>query len=187
MREIRDRVREVRHNIAQAAERVGRSPDEIHILAATKGRTVAEILEALQAGVDLIGENTVQEALAKFEFLPKELEKHMIGTLQQGKVKAAVRLFHMIESVNSLKLAEEIDQEAAKLTREGPYPVLIEVNPAGEETKRGVPPGDVVPLIDKISRLEHIRVEGLMAMMPYAEPESLRPYFRMMKKLFDSL
>jgi hypothetical protein len=185
--EVSERIRRVQERIAQAAERVGRSPDDIRILAATKGRTVAEILEALQAGIDLIGENTVQEALAKFEFLPKELEKHMIGTLQRGKVKAAVRLFHMIESVNSLELAEEIDQEAAKRNREGPYPVLIEVNPAGEETKRGVSPEDVMPLIDEISKLEHIRVEGLMAMMPYDDPESLRPYFRMMKKLFDSL
>ena len=187
MREIRDCVREVRHNIACAAERVGRSPDEIRILAATKGRTVAEILEALQAGIDLIGENTVQEALAKFEFLLREIEKHMIGTLQRGKVKAAVRLFDVIESVNSLELAEEIDREAAKRNLEEPYPVLIEVNPAGEATKRGVPPETVESLIDEISKLEHIRVEGLMAMMPYDEPEKLRPHFREMRELFDLL
>jgi hypothetical protein len=184
---IRERVEQVRRNIARAAERAGRSPQEIRILAATKGRSVAEILEAIRAGIDLIGENTIQEALSKFEFLPQELEKHMIGTLQRGKVKAAVRLFHLIESVNSLELAREIDRGVVKLGREKPYPVLVEVNPAGEETKRGVLLDEVKPLIEQIAHLKHVQVQGLMAMMPYDDPEKLRPYFRLMKELFDSL
>jgi hypothetical protein len=111
----------------------------------------------------------------------------MIGTLQRGKVKAAVRLFHMIESVNSLELAREIDREVAKLGRGKPYPALVEVNPAGEETKRGVLPDEVEPLIKQIAHLKHVQVQGLMAMMPYDDPEKLRPYFRLMKELFDSL
>jgi hypothetical protein len=182
-----ERVARVREQIAQAALHSGRPPNEIRILAATKGRNVAEILAAIEAGIDLIGENTIQEALAKFEFLPKDLERHMIGTLQRGKVRTAVRLFHMIESVDSFELAEEIDRECARLARKEPYPILIEVNPAGEATKRGVPPEGVKPLIRKIAGLKHVHVEGLMAMMPYEDPEKLRPYFRMMRELFESL
>lgn len=182
---VAERVRLVREMIAHAAERVGRSPDEIRILAATKGRSVAEILEALRAGIDLIGENTVQEALSKFEFLPKELEKHMIGTLQPNKAKTAVRLFDMIESVDSFELAEEISRQAHRLGKS--YPVLIEVNPTGEAAKRGMAPKEVKPFVERLSGLKHVRVEGLMAMMPYDEPKKLRPYFRRMKELFDGL
>jgi len=184
---ISERICQVRKEIAEAAERSGHSPDEIRILAATKGRNVAEILEAVRAGIDLVGENTIQEALAKFEFLPKDLERHMIGTLQRGKVRTAVRLFHMIESVNSLELAEAIERECARLGRKEPYPILIEVNPAGEGTKLGLSPEEVEPLIKEISKLEHVRIKGLMAMMPYEDPEKLRPYFRMMRELFESL
>ena len=184
---VRERVEHVRERIARAVERAGRAPDEVRVLAATKGRSVAEILEAIRAGIDLIGENTVQEALAKFEFLPEALEKHMIGTLQLNKVKVAVRLFHGVESVNSLELARAIDREVAKLRRAEPYPVLVEVNPAGEATKRGLPPEAVEPLIEQLSRLERVRVEGLMAMVPYDDPERLRPHFRLMRELFDSL
>ncbi len=183
---ISERVLALRQKIAQAAERAGRSPYEIRILAATKGRSVAEILAAVAAGIELIGENTVQEALSKFEFLPKSLEKHMIGTLQLNKVKAAVKLFDMIQSVDSLKLAQEIDKAAGKLRKI--LPVLLEVNPAGEASKRGLSPEEIPALLDQMGSLEFVRVEGLMAMMPYSEhPEELRPHFRLMKQLFDEL
>jgi len=184
--EIRERLTQIRAQIHAACERVGRDPNEIRLLAATKGRNVAEILAAVQAGVDLIGENTVQEALAKFEFLPKNLERHFIGMLQSNKVREALRLFDMIQSVTSLELARAIDRAASKLGRR--YPVLIEVNPAGEASKRGVAPDAVESLLNQIESLELIRVEGLMAMMPYSEePQGLRPYFRQMKRLFDGL
>jgi len=183
--EIGNRLFEVRRRIAEAAQRAGRSPDEVRILAATKDRSVAEILEALRAGIDLIGENTVQEALAKFEFLPPNVEKHMIGTLQLNKVKTAIKLFDLIESVDSFELAAEIDRQARRTGR--PFPVLIEVNPAGEETKRGLAPERVEELIDQLRTLEYVRVKGLMAMMPYDDPERLRPHFREMRGLFESL
>ena len=184
---VTERIRRVQEKIAQAAERAGRSPKDVRILAATKGRSVAEILEALKAGIDLIGENAVQEALAKFEFLPPELEKHMIGTLQLNKVKAAVRLFHAVQSVDSLELAQALDRELSRSRREEPYPVLLEVNPAGEATKRGLPPDSVEPLVEEMQSLEHVRVVGLMAMMPYQDPETLRPHFRTMRQLFEHL
>lgn len=183
--DVAERVSHVRERIAQAAERAGRSPDEMRILAATKGRSVAEILAAVEAGIELIGENTIQEALSKFEFLPPKLERHMIGTLQINKAKTAVRLFDMIESVNSFELAQEIERHAQHLE---PYPVLVEVNPAGEETKRGVALEEVKGLFARLNALEHIHVRGLMAMMPYTEnPEEVRPCFQQMKTLFDEL
>jgi pyridoxal phosphate enzyme (YggS family) len=183
--EVPERLAQVREQIARAAERAGRSPDEIRVLAATKGRSVAEILEAIRAGIDLIGENTVQEALSKFEFIPPKVERHMIGTLQLNKVKTVVKLFDMIESVDSLELACEIDRQAQKAGK--PFPVLIEVNPAGEVTKRGLAPEGVEELLDRIRSFEYVRVKGLMAMMPYDDPERLRPYFRVMRELFESL
>lgn len=186
LQEIHERVRHTQDEIAQAARRAGRSLDDIRILAATKGRSVAEILAAIEAGISLIGENTVQEALEKFEFLPKGLEKHMIGTLQLNKVKTALKLFDLIQSVDSLELAYKIDREASKLGRV--FPIFIEVNVAGEASKRGIAPEEVQALLDKMSGLKFVRVEGLMAMMPYSEdPEELRPYFRQMKGLYDSL
>jgi len=184
---ITERVHLARERIARAAERAGRSPQDVRILAATKGRSVAEILEALKAGIDLIGENTVQEALGKFEFLPQELEKHMIGTLQLNKVKAAVKLFHAIQSVDSWELARALDRELSRIEREEPYSIFLEVNPAGEETKRGLPPDQVEPLIEQIQDLQNVRVVGLMAMMPYQDPETLRPHFRAMRELFEHL
>lgn len=114
---IQENVRRIREEIAQAAQRSGRDPKQIKILAATKTRNITEILAAVEGGVDLIGENTVQEARSKFEFLSVNLGKHMIGTLQPNKVKAALRLFDLIESVQSLELARIIDREASKLKK----------------------------------------------------------------------
>jgi len=184
--EIEERLAKLKDRIRAACRRAGRDACEIRILAASKTRNVAEILAAVRAGIDLIGENTVQEARAKFEFLPLNLEKHFIGTLQPNKARQAVRLFDLVQSVNGLELAQRLDREAAKLGRR--YPVLIEVNPAGEISKRGVRLEEAHRLADRLLRLEHLRLEGLMAMMPYAEdPETVRPYFRQMKELFEEL
>lgn len=186
--DVAQRVSTVRERVAQAAERSGRDPGEIRILAATKDRGVPEIMAAIRSGIDVIGENTVQSALSKFEFLPPGIEKHMIGTLQPNKAKSVVQLFHLIESVDSSELAQAIDREAAKLGRQAPYPVLIEVNPSGEASKRGVRPDDAASLCEQINERELVNVEGLMAMMPYADdPETLRPHFRRMRALFDCL
>lgn len=183
---VEDRIRDVQAHIERAAEHGGRDPDEVRILAATKSRNVREIMAAVDAGIELIGENTVQEALGKFEFLPGELSKHFIGTLQPNKVKAAVRLFDAIQSVTSWELAQAIDQQARGLDVR--YPVLIEVNPTGEASKRGLSIDGASDLAAETQSLDRLRLDGLMAMMPYAEDlESLRPYFREMKALFDTL
>ncbi|MFB6286191.1 MAG: YggS family pyridoxal phosphate-dependent enzyme [Candidatus Bipolaricaulia bacterium] len=183
---VQDRLRDVRARIERAAEHSGRDPDEIRILAATKSRNVGEIMTSVEAGINLIGENTVQEALEKFEFLPQDLERHMIGTLQPNKVKAAVRLFDGIQSVTSWELAEAIDRQAQR--SDARYPVLVEVNPAEESSKRGLAIAEARDLALEMATLENLRLDGFMAMMPEAEDlEHLRPYFQAMKRLFDTL
>lgn len=183
---IKINVAKLREEIAEVCLKVGRSPEEINILAATKGRNVAEIRKAIEAGIKLSGENTVQEALAKFEFLPSGIEKHFIGHLQKNKAKIALRLFDMIESVDSLELAEELSHESLKLGKR--MPILIEVKVTEGAGRWGVRTEELFSLIPEIVKLEGVQFQGLMAMPPYHEnPEELRPYFRRMKELADEL
>jgi len=156
----------------------------VKLIAVTKTRTVEEINEAIRAGVNCIGENRVKEAEEKFNLLLK-VEKHMIGSLQTNKVKLAVELFDMIQSVDSLKLAKEIDKRCAAIHKV--MPVLIEVNIGNEKNKHGINPEDVKNFLLELSSLKHISVQGLMCVSPMLEPEQVRPYFKKMKQLFDSI
>ena len=184
--EIQNRFQEIKENVEQAAIRSGRQFNDIQILAASKRRNVKEILNATDAGIILIGENTVQEALSKFEFLPPQLEKHMIGTLQPNKINSAIRLFDLIQSINSEQLANEVNNATAELNKV--MPVLIEVNPAGEESKRGAAQCNVVKLVEQVEQLDYLQLRGFMAMLPHVEnAESLRPLFQEMRKLFDTI
>lgn len=179
---IADNVKLVRERIAAAAARAGRKSGEIELLASTKGRSVGEIEEALGAGIRVIGENRVQEAARKFEAFRGRASVHMIGHLQRNKVGEALRLFDLIHSVDSLRLAEEIDREGARAGRA--VPVLVEVNVSGEERKFGVPPAGLAALLETVGRLGHVRVEGLMTMAPFSEdPEDSRPFFRRLREL----
>ncbi|MBM3199939.1 YggS family pyridoxal phosphate-dependent enzyme [Candidatus Woesearchaeota archaeon] len=159
-------------------------PSHVKLIAVTKTRTVEEINEAIRAGVNCIGENRVKEAEEKFNLLLK-VEKHMIGSLQTNKVKLAVELFDMIQSVDSLKLAKEIDKRCAAIHKV--MPVLIEVNIGNEKNKHGINPEDVKNFLLELSSLKHISVQGLMCVAPMLEPEQVRPYFKKMKQLFDSI
>lgn len=179
---IADNVRRVRERIAAAAARAGRSGEDVELLAATKGRSVAEIEEAVRAGVRAIGENRVQEAAAKFPALRGRVSMHMIGHLQRNKVRSALGIFDLIHSVDSVRLAEEIEREAARAG--GEARILIEVNVSGEEQKFGVAPDGLPALLDAAAGLAHIRVEGLMAMAPFSEDaEASRPFFRRLRRL----
>ena len=179
---IADNVRRVRERIDAAAQRAGRAAGEVELLASTKGRSVAEIGEALAAGVRLIGENRVQEAARKFPALRGRASMHMIGHLQRNKVAEALRLFDLIHSVDSLRLAEEIEREAEKAGRV--VSVLAEVNVSAEESKFGLRPGELRVFLDAVGRLGHLRVEGLMTMAPFsADPEASRPFFRRLREL----
>ena len=182
---IHQNIAEIRERIARACERSGRSPSEIQVLAATKTRSVEEIRVAAEAGITLIGENTVQEAKSKFSQLSASLEKHLIGHLQTNKVKPALELFDLIQSVGSLKLAQEIEKRAVRMGKT--VPVLIEVNVGGEASKFGVALEKTQALVEQIAPLSHIHIQGLMAVAPYANLEEVRPHFRRMRELFESL
>lgn len=184
---IQKNISEIQERIARACERSRRSPADIRILAATKSRSIKEVQMATESGITLIGENTVQEAKSKFNFasLPTSLEKHLIGHLQTNKAKLAVELFDCIQSIDSLKLAQAIEKHAALLKKK--MPILIEVNIAGEVNKFGIAPQFALEFIERISQFSHIEIQGLMTVAPFVTPENVRPYFRQMRELFDSL
>ena len=161
-------------------------PPGVRLLAATKSRTVEEILEAINAGVDLIGENYVQEALQKYEKIGNKVEWHFIGHLQKNKVKKALQIFDVIETVDNVELAKEIDKRAKNMEKIAF--VMIEINSAREPQKAGVMPEYALDLADEIYSLEHLQLIGVMTMGPVVdEPEEIRPYFRNTKEIFDEL
>ena len=179
--------RSILERISTAAAKVGRDAREVRLLAASKSQPVDALRAALAAGVVLVGENYVQEAQEKKRQLADaKVEWHMIGHLQRNKAKLAVELFDVIESLDNLALARELDKEAAKLSKI--VRTFIEVNLAGEESKTGIAKGEVAGLLETISRLDHLSVEGLMTVPPYRENlEDVRPYFRELRELRDSL
>jgi hypothetical protein len=159
-------------------------PSNVKLIAVTKTRTVEEIKESINAGIICIGENRVQEAEEKFPYLPK-VEKHLIGSLQTNKVRLAVELFDMIQSVDSLKLAKEIDKRCEAISKV--MPVLVEVNIGEEFNKHGIKLEYVESFVKEISQLSNISVQGLMCVAPLVNPEEARPYFKKMKQTFDSI
>lgn len=161
-------------------------PKGVQLVAAAKTRTPDEILEAIEAGVSIIGENYVQEAERAFRVIGNKAEWHMIGHLQTNKAKKAVRIFDMIETVDSVKVAKAIDKECSKIGKI--MPVLIEINSAEELQKAGVLPEKAVQLVKEISQLNNIKIEGLMTMGPFVDdPEELRPYFKKTRQLFEKI
>ncbi len=159
-------------------------PPKVKLIAVTKTRTIKEIKDAIKAGIKCIGENKVQEAEKKFPHLP-EVEKHMIGHLQRNKVKKAVELFDMIQSVDTLKIAKEINKRCSVIKKI--MPILIEINIGNEETKQGIKLEEINDFLNNIKELRNIRVEGLMCIAPFVKPEKTRPYFKKMKQIFDCI
>ena len=171
---IAEQLQTVRNEITEACKRSGRNPEEVTLIAVSKTKPVSMIEEAIQAGQTVFGENKVQELCSKYEVLPKNLTWHLIGHLQRNKVKYIADKAALIHSVDSLRLAETIDQEGKKHNRV--IPVLIEVNVAEEDTKFGVTVEETLPLIEEISKLSNIQVKGLMTIAPYVDnPEENRP------------
>ena len=161
-------------------------PPGVRIVAAAKTRSAEEITEAISAGIGIIGENYVQEALAVRPRVTLPAKWHFIGRLQTNKVKKAVGIFDMIETVDSLRLAREISRRCVGAGRE--MPVLVEINSGREPQKAGVLPEDAIPLIGDIAQLPAIRVEGLMTMGPFTgDLEDARPCFRETRALFDRI
>jgi pyridoxal phosphate enzyme (YggS family) len=183
-------IASIQQRIASAARRAGRNPDNIMLMAVSKTQPPERIREAYNAGQRLFGENRVQEFAVKaggFQDLP-DAEWHMIGHLQTNKAAGTAELFHAVDSVDSLKLAEKLDAAARKLGRK--LDVLIEINVGGEAAKSGVAPGSLAldQLLLSAPRLEALTFRGLMTVPPFAgDPEGARPYFRKLRELRDSI
>lgn len=179
----------VRTRIAEACKRAGRNPGEISLIAVTKTIPAVRINEAVSLGILHIAESKVQEAQVKFTELggaTTAVTKHFIGHLQTNKAKKAVELFDVIQSLDSLRLAGEINKQAKM--RGKIQDCLIEIKVSGEDTKSGIRPEDASAFIEQLSTLESLRIKGLMAMAPYFDsPELARPYFKKAKDIFDSL
>lgn len=179
---ISENMKNIEKNIAAAAVKAGRAPEEVQLISVSKTMPVELLREAYEAGARDFGENKVQELCDKYEQLPEDIRWHMIGHLQTNKVKYIIGKTALIHSVDSLHLAEEIEKEAVKHHCEAD--ILLEVNIAGEESKYGLKPEDVSAEAEKISRLPHVHIRGLMTVAPAAEdPENSRVFFRRLKQL----
>lgn len=174
----------IRNRIAEAARRSGKG--NVQLVAVSKTVPVERVQKAIAAGVSIFGENRVREAQDKWAIIGEAASCHLIGHLQTNKVKPAVGIFQMIHSVDSLRLAQEIDRRCQEISKV--MPVLVQVNVAGEETKFGVGVDKVAVLIRQIRGLENLRLDGLMAIPPYSmNPEDSRPYFRRLSECRNQL
>ena len=179
---ISENIKSIREKIDNAAQKAGRDPKDVLLLAVSKTVDVPRIKAAVAEGLDELGENHVQEIMEKYEPMGPDVKWHMIGHLQTNKVKYIIDKVKLIHSVESLKLAEEINKQAKKhgLVMD----ILVEINMAKEESKYGIMPEDAPAFIESLSSLENIRVRGLMTVAPNVENgEENRAYFRNMKKL----
>jgi pyridoxal phosphate enzyme (YggS family) len=174
----------IKQNIAKLLAEL---PDGVEVVAAAKTRTPEEVMEVVQEGIKIIGENYVKEAKEAYKLVGKGAQWHFIGTLQKHNVRRKVlEIFDMIESVDSLEIAREIDRRCAQIGKI--MPILIEVNSGREPQKSGVLPEDVEQLVGKISGLRNIKVMGLMTMGPrFGNPEDSRPYFVETRRIFEKI
>ncbi|MBI4320448.1 MAG: YggS family pyridoxal phosphate-dependent enzyme [Chloroflexi bacterium] len=176
----------VRARIAGAAARAGRNPDDVTVVAVTKTVDISRIKLAYELGLRDFGENRIQEAESKLPFLEIRAAWHLVGHLQTNKARDAVRLFDIIHSIDSLRIAEAVDRHASALGKR--MPILLEANIAGEETKSGIAPEGLPAQVEGIVGLAHVEVQGLMTIAPIGpRPEAARPYFRRLRELRDSL
>lgn len=186
MVDVAANYREILSCMREAATRCGRNPNDIKLLGAAKSQSIEAIRAAISAGVRLIGENYVQEARGKRDEISLSVEWHMIGHLQRNKAKAAVELFDVIESLDSLALARELDNEGRR--RGKTVRVFVEVNLGGEESKSGIAKTQVLSLVTEIAALSSLRIEGLMTVPPFRENvEEVRAYFRELNELREEL
>ncbi len=173
----------IRENVKKILDEL---PEGVELIGVAKTRNLEEIQEAVDAGIRNIGENYVQEAERAYQKIGQAVKWHMIGHLQSNKAKKAVRIFDMIETVDSVKLTEAIDRACGDIGKV--MPVLIEINSGEESQKAGVMPEDAASLIREMTIFRNIRIMGLMTMGPFSgEPEDARPYFRRTREVFDEI
>ena len=179
---LAENLQQVNANIEKACAAVSRDPGEVTLVAVSKTKPVSMLEEIYAEGIRTFGENKVQELTEKYDQLPADIKWHMIGHLQRNKVKYIVGKVSLIHSVDSYRLAEEINIQAKK--HQVTVPILIEVNVAGEDTKFGVRPEETLRLVEEIASLENVRIQGLMTIAPFVEdPEENRVHFRRLKQL----
>ena len=179
---LAENLKQVEENIEKACQRAGRKREEVTLIAVSKTKPVTMLSEIYDCGVRDFGENKVQEICEKRDLLPSDIRWHMIGHLQRNKVKYIIKDTALIHSVDSYRLAEEINIQAKKIRRI--VPILIEVNIAEEASKFGIAANETLQLTEEISRLDNLRIQGLMTIAPYTEnPEENRPYFEKIREL----
>lgn len=184
---MKNRIEEIQNRIKTAALRSSRRPEEITLVAVSKTKPVEDIIEAINSGINVIGENYIQEAREKYEQLKdSDLSWHFIGHLQSNKAKYAVKIFDLIQTVDSLKLAREIDKQAKKINKI--QDILVQVNIGEEASKSGTSSEKTLNLIKEISLLENIAIKGLMTIPPYYdEPDKVGPFFKALRDLRDNI
>jgi pyridoxal phosphate enzyme (YggS family) len=186
MNSLVENLKRLEERIESAAINSGRKREDITLVAVTKNVEPERIIEGIDAGIKIIGENRIQEATDKFKFITKDVEKHLVGHLQTNKVKKALELFDLIQSVDSLHLAQEVSKRANE--KEKFAEVLIEVNTSDEPSKYGVKPDEISGLVEEVSKLENIKIKGLMTVGLFtAELDKVRPCFVKLRNIFESL
>lgn len=182
-----EHVERIFSSIKKTAIACNRDPESVKLVAVSKTVTADRVRQAITSGITILGENYVQEALEKITTLSSEaVSWHFIGHLQSNKAKVAVNLFDLIHTVDSLKLAKELNKEAQKLGKI--QDILIQVNIAREASKSGIEPEAAESLIESISHLDHLMIQGLMTMPPFLDdPERIRPYFKTLRELRDRI
>ncbi|MDO8524897.1 MAG: YggS family pyridoxal phosphate-dependent enzyme [Candidatus Omnitrophota bacterium] len=183
---ISENVKYVTERIARSCEKARRRPEDVRLICVTKTASVVEIEEVLSSGVRLLGENRVRDAIARRASIGDRAEWHMVGHLQANKAKDAVKIFSLIHSVDSVRLAKEIDKEAEKIGKV--QDILIQVNTSGEASKSGIEPGAAEDFIREAAEYRNISIKGLMTIAPEVDdPEKVRPYFRALRELRDKI
>lgn len=179
---IKENLERIHEKIEKALERSGRK-DSVTLVAVTKTVEPERIIQAIECGVSIIGENRVQEALEKFKIIGNRAEWHMVGHLQRNKVKDAVKIFKMIQSIDKVETAAEIQKRT-----DNPIDILIEINSSGEETKYGIDPGDASKLMEEIIQMNKLRIRGIMTIGPLTDDEKLiRKAFSLTRETFEKL
>ncbi len=185
--DISQRIGKIQERIHQAAKAAGRDPASVRLVAVSKTVPIETVRMAIDAGATIIGENYVQEAREKFLALPAHSARwHFIGHLQRNKAGTVVRIFDLIHSVDSIRLADELNKQAGKVNKV--QSILVQVNLSGEKTKSGMPPEDTERVVRHISTLPYLSLQGLMTMPPFFNaPEKVRPYFKQLRLLRDRI
>lgn len=183
---ISENIEHLKKEIGAICARLNRNPQEIKIVAVTKTVATDKIEEAVRNGIEIIGENRIQEAESKYGQITLPVKWHFIGHLQKNKVKKSIRMFDLIQSVDSIELAEEIDRQSGAINKI--QEVLLEIKISPEPTKYGVAPQDLISFLTAAGQFKNIKIKGLMAIAPlFDDPEKTRPYFRQMRELCDKV